>query len=188
VKKVRRGVKPVGMVDAWGFRGATLPPELAAATARVLTRRVVAQERGATSKLRYNYFVSPGPARDTDSFGEDFFNSDATGLGDFGQTPYDLMVGAPPPTATITGAAAPAAAPSLWSTVQSLMPAAVAAIQKKLAPSAPKASKPKAPKPPKIGTLVAPPRTGLPSWVTPVAIGAGVLVLGTGAYFLLKRK
>jgi len=187
VKKVRRGVKPVGMVDAWGFRGATLPPELAAATARVLTRRVVAQERGATSKLRYNYFVSPGPAHDTDSFGEDFFNSAATGLGDFGQTSYDLLVGTPPPTATATAAATPAT-PSLWSTIQSLMPAAVSAIQKKLAPSAPKASKPKAPKPPKIGTPVAPPRTGLPSWVTPVAIGAGVLVLGAGAYVLLKKK
>jgi len=31
-------------------------------------------------------------------------------------------------------------------------------------------------------------KTGMPSWVKPVAIGAGVLLLAGGAYFMLKGK
>lgn len=183
--KKKRGVKPVGMVDAWGFRGRQLPPQLLAATARVLTRRVAQAERGGTSMIRHNYFAAPGPARTTEAFSRDYFS------GGMGQYPGVFQYGTgETSTATAAAPAAAPAAPSLWSTVQSLMPAAVAAIQKKLAPkpAEPKAAKPKAPKPVAAPPAVVPPKSGLPSWVTPVAIGAGVLVLGVGAYMVLRKK
>jgi len=154
--------------------GPVAPPVIAAATARVLTRKAKAAEKSGASRIRFDYLTAPGPRRSEPSFlTEDFFTSSATGLG---QLP--------------AAAAAPAAG-GIWSNlssvVSSILPTAAAMLQNKLLPKPKEPKAPKAPKPAPAPAAPAPAPARLPGWAIPAAIG-GVALVGVVLFVTLRKR
>jgi len=173
-KKTVRKPKRVSLFYAYDVEP-TSPPAVAAAMARTLVREAAAADRVTAPKLTSDYFRARSPQRTDSPFGSDFYS--ARGMGQL----------EPVAGAASTAAVTPA---GFWSNigaqVKSLMPVVSAAIQKKLT-AAPKGKKPKAAKEPAAPAYTPlSPKSGLPGWAVPVAVG-GVVVAGLVLFFRSRK-